>query len=122
MVAAFEAGDAAAWAANYNYDYLFKLAKGKLAYDPLRFGGSEADAQRLGTMLADIESPEEMGQAFIAGVNITEPVTVYVRSVKLSTDGAHAKAECVARKSERHMTITRPQWHDFDNDWWQVDD
>jgi len=122
MVAAFEAGDAAAWAANYNFDYVFKLAKGQVAYDPLRFGGSQEDAERLGRMLADIESPEELGQAFLKSVNITEPVTVYVRSVELSADGAHAKAQCVTRKSERHMTITTPQWHHFDNDWWQIDD
>jgi len=122
MVAAFEAGDAAAWAANFNINYVFKLAKGQVEYDPLRFGGSKEDAQRLGQALAHVKSPAELGQAFIKGVNITEPITVYVRSVEMSADGAHAKAECVARKSERHMTITRPQWHFFDNDWWQIDD
>ena len=122
MVAAFEAGDAAAWADNYNIDYVFKLAKGQVKYDPLRFGGSEADAQRLQTQLADVKSPEELGQAFLAAVNISEPITVYVRSVEMSADGAHAKARCVARKSERRMTITSPQWHFFDNDWWQIDD
>ena len=122
MVAAFEAGDAAAWAANFNLNYLFKLAKGRVEYDPNLFGGSQEDAQRLGQALADVKSPEELGQAFLANINISEPVTVYVRSVELSADGAHAKAECVTRKSERHMTITRPQWHHFDNDWWQIDD
>jgi len=122
MVAAFEAGDAAAWAANFNFDYLFQLVKGQVAYDPLRFGGSKEDAARLQEMLKNIKSPKEMSQAFIDSVNISAPVTVYVRSVKLSADGNHAKAECVQRKSERSMTITRPQWHHFDSDWWQIDD
>lgn len=122
MVAAFEAGDAAAWAANFNFDYLFQLIKGQVAYDPLRFGGSKEDAARLQEMLKDIQNPKELSQAFTDGVNISAPVTVYVRSVELSADGTHAKAECVQRKSERRMTITRPQWHHFDNDWWQIDD
>ena len=122
MVAAFEAGDAAAWAANFNMNYVFKLAKGQVDYDPLLFGGSPEDAARLGERLKDIESPEQLGQAFIGSVNITEPVTVYVRSVELSADGAHARAQCISRQTERRMTITRPQWHLFDNDWWQIDD
>jgi hypothetical protein len=122
MVAAFEAGDAAAWAANFNFDYVFKLAKGRVDYDPLRFGGSKADAERLGQMAADIESPKALSQAFLGGVNITESVTAYVRSVTLSEDGNHARAECVTRRSENHMVITRPQWHYFDGDWWQIDD
>ena len=122
MVAAFEGGDATGWAANFNFDYLYQLAQGQVAYDPLRFGGSKEDAARLGEMLKDIKSPEEMSQVFIGGVNITEPIKVYVRSVELSADGNHAKAECVRRKSERSMTMTRPQWHHFDNDWWQIDD
>ncbi len=122
MVAAFQTGDAAAWAANYNFDYLFKLGKGQVDYDPLRFGGSAEDAQRLGQMTANLQSPEEMAQAFLGSVNIKEPTTVYVRSVALSEDGTHAKAECITRKSERGMTITTPQWHYFDHDWWQVDD
>ncbi len=122
MVSAFETGDAAAWAANYNFDYLFQLAKGQVDYDPLRFGGSAEDAQRLGQMTASIGSPEEMAQAFLGSVNLKEPTTVYVRSVALSDDGTHAKAECITRKTERSMTITTPQWHYFDNDWWQIDD
>lgn len=122
MVSAFAAGDAAAWAANYNFDYLFKLAKGQVEYDPLRFGGSEEDAKRLGQMTAKINTPEEMAQAFVGSVNISEPTTVYVRNVALSDDGHHAQAQCITRKGERSMTITTPQWHYFDNDWWQIDD
>jgi len=122
MVAAFEAGDATAWAANFNINYVFKLAKGQVDYDPLLFGGSKEDAERLQDMLKDIESLEQMSQAFTGSVNISESVTVYVRSVEISADGNHARAECVRRKTERSMTITTPQWHNFDNDWWQVDD
>ncbi len=122
MLDAFAAGDAAAWAANFNMNYVFKLAKGQVEYDPLLFGGSQEDATRLQEMLKDVESPEQMSQAFLGSVNITEPIKIYVRSVELSAGGTHAKAECVRRRSERSMTITRPQWHHFDNDWWQIDD
>jgi ferric-dicitrate binding protein FerR (iron transport regulator) len=122
MVAAFETGDAAAWAANFNFDYVYKLGKGQVSYDPQRFGGSEEDAERLRQMAADIDSPEQLWQLFLGAINITEPGQVYVRSVELSGDGEHARAVCVQRKSEHHMVITRPQWHYFDNDWWQIDD
>ncbi len=122
MVAAFEAGDRVAWAANFNFDYLFKLAKGQVQYDPLRFGGNEEDARRLGEMTANITSPEEMSKAFLGAMNIGGPTTVYVRQVTLSADGAHAKAECVTRKTDRGMTIIWPQWHNFDGGWWQIDD
>jgi hypothetical protein len=103
-------------------NYVFKLAKGQVEYDPLLFGGSQEDATRLQEMLKDVESPEQMSQAFLGSVNISEPIKIYVRSVELSADGAHARAECIRRKTERSMTITRPQWHHFDNDWWQIDD
>lgn len=122
MVAAFAAGDAAAWAANFNFDYVFKLAKGQVQYDPLRFGGSKEDALRLQEMLKDIENPEAMEQTFRDSVNIAEPMTIYVRAVELSADGTHARAHCIRRRTQRGMTITTPQWHYFDNDWWQIDD
>lgn len=122
MVDAFAAGDPAAWAANFNINYIFKLARGQVEYDPLRFGGSKEDAERLGQMAANFNNAEEMAQAFQGAVNITEPTTVYVRNVELSDDGNHARAECISRKSPTHMVITRPQWHQFDNDWWQIDD
>ena len=122
MVAAFEAGDPAAWAANFNINYVFKLGKGQVEYDPLLFGGSKEDAERLQEMLKDIESPEQLSQLFLSSVNLTEPIKIYVRSVELSADGNHARAACVRRKSQSHLVLTRPQWHCFDNDWWQIDD
>jgi hypothetical protein len=39
MVTALEGRDAAAWLANYNIDYMYKLVKGQEAYDPQRFAG-----------------------------------------------------------------------------------
>jgi hypothetical protein len=122
MVNAFKAGDAAAWAANFNINYLFKLAKGQVQYDPNLFGGTKEDAERLGQITADIKSPEEMAKAFVGNVNITGPVKIDVQSVELNKAGDHARAVCVNRKGEGSMTVIRPQWHYFDNDWWQVDD
>ena len=122
MVDAFAAGDAAAWATNFNINYVYKLIKGQVEYDPLLFGGSQEDAERLGETLKDIESREQLAKVFASSVNITEPIKIYVRSVELSSDGNHARAQCVHRKSQRSMTITRPQWHYFENDWWQIDD
>ncbi|MBN2127849.1 MAG: FecR domain-containing protein [Sedimentisphaerales bacterium] len=122
MVAAFGAGDPAAWAANFNIDYIYRLGKGRVQYDPNLFGGSKEDAERLAEVLKDVKSPEELSQIFLGTINITEPVKVYVRCVELSADGNHARAECVRRKTGRTMTMTSPQWHHFDNDWWQIDD
>ena len=122
MVDAFAARDASAWAANFNINYLYKLVKGQVEYDPLLFGGSQEDAERLGETLKDIESSEQLAEVFASSVNITKPIKIYVRSVERSADGNHARAECVQRKNPRSMTITRPQWHYFDNNWWQIDD
>jgi hypothetical protein len=122
MVAAFGAGDPAAWADNFNIDYVYRLGKGEVEYDPNLFGGSKEDAERLQEMLKDVKSPDELSQMFLGTINLSEPVKVYVRSVRLSDDGEHAQAECVRRKSARSITITTPQWHHFDNDWWQIDD
>ncbi len=122
MVDAFAKGDAAAWASNYNFDYVFKLAKGRVPYDPQRFGGTEEDAKRLSQMAANINSPDDLSKAFLGSINIKEPITLYVRSVELNEAGDHAKAVCIQRKTENHMIIIGPQWHLFDNDWWQVDD
>ena len=47
MVEAMEAGDAQAYAANYNMDYLYRLVKGQVEYDADRFGGTAEDVQRL---------------------------------------------------------------------------
>ena len=73
-------------------------------------------------MAAGINSPDEFSKTFLGSVNIKEPTTIYLRSVELNDAGDHAKAVCIQRKSESHMVITGPQWHFFDNDWWQVDD
>ncbi len=122
MVAAFEAGDRVAWAANFNQDYVYRLVKGQVPYDPNLFGGTAEDVERLKQTVAQVKSIEEMKQMLLRGVNITEPIVVYVRGVELSQDGQHARAECIRRKSANHIVITRPEWHHFDNDWWQVDD
>mgnify|MGYP001111668275 CR=1 FL=1 len=122
MVDAFAAGDPAAWAANFNMNYVFNLAKGQVEYDPQRFGGNEADAKRLGEMLKDIKSVEEMSKAFSGAVNISGPTKVYVRSAKINEAGDHVEAECVTLKGPGRCTITSPRWTNFDNDWWQIDD
>ncbi len=122
MSDAFAAGDPAAWAANFNIDYLFKLIKGQVEYDPILFGGSAADAKRLQENLGTVKDVEELSEQFLGGINITGPVNVYVRAVVLNEAGDHAKAECVSRKSANTMTITSPQWHYFDGGWWQIDD
>jgi len=59
---------------------------------------------------------------FLQSDNITAPAEVYVRAVELSQDGNHARAACVIRRSDESMTITDPQWHNSDGDWWQIDD
>lgn len=122
MIKAYEAGDRAAWAANFNMNFIFKLGKGEAAYDPNLFGGSAEDAERIKQAVAGVGSPEELRQLFLNTINITEPVEIYVRSVEISKDGKHAVAKCVRRKSSNHMVITYPQWHDFDGGWWQIDD
>jgi len=122
MAKAFETGDKAAWAANYNMNYLYKLGKGQTAYDPNLFGGSAEDAERIKQAVAGVNSVDEMKQLFLGSINITQPVEIYVRSVELRKDGKHAKAECIQRKSGNHMVTTWPQWHDFDGGWWQIDD
>ncbi len=122
MAKAFETGDKAAWAANYNMNYIYKLGKGQTPYDPNLFGGSAEDAERIKQAVAQVKDVEEMRQLFLGAINITGPVEVYVRHVELSKDGKHAKAECIQRKSGNHMVTTWPQWHDFDGGWWQIDD
>ena len=121
MVAALEAGDAAAWIANYNIDYMYKLVKGQEPYDPQRFGGNEADLER-SEGFGDVAGPQELVQRFLSIGRLNGSGKLYVRAVTLSEDGKHAQAECVRCKSENSMVITTPQWHFFDNDWWQVDD
>ncbi len=122
MAAALEAGDAAAWLANYNVDYMYRLIKGRESYDPQRFGGSEADLERLRQGFGDIAGPQELIQRFLDSGGFNGSGKVYVRGVELSDNGRHARAECVRRKSENSIVITKPQWHNFDGGWWQVDD
>ena len=122
MVAAFEAGDARAWAANFNMDYAYKIVKGEVEYDPNLFGGSEADFENLKQAFGDIKDIQELYEQLLAGINITEPIKAYVRSAEVNEAGDHARATCVTFKGENRFVITNPQWHYFDNDWWQIDD
>lgn len=123
MLKAMEAGDAAAYIANHNIDYAYKLVKGLEAYDSQRFGGSEADLQRIREGFGDVQSPEELKERFIKMVGIRKVAgEIYVRSVEISENGDHAVASCIERVSDRHAIGHIPQWHHFDGDWWQVDD
>jgi hypothetical protein len=103
-------------------NYIFKLGKGQTQYDPNLFGGTAEDAERIKQAVAGVNSPEDLKQLFLGTINIAGPVEVLVRSVEVSKDGKHAKAECVQRKDGNRMVITSPQWHDFDGGWWQIDD
>lgn len=122
-VEAMEAGDSKAYIANYNINYMYKLIKGQVEYDPNLFGGSKEDAERLQKMGQDINSPEELFDFFTAMGGIKKAKNkLYIRSVELNETGDHAVASCVERKGPKLSTITTPQWHYFDNDWWQIDD
>jgi ferric-dicitrate binding protein FerR (iron transport regulator) len=121
MVTALEAGDAAAYIDNYNINYLYKLVKGQEPYDPQRFGGSEADLERLRKGFTDVAGPEQLAERFVAS-GIQGSGRIYVRSVKLNEAGDHAQAECVRYEGMNRMVVIYPKWHYFDNDWWQVDD
>jgi hypothetical protein len=122
MVDAIEAGDAEAYTANYNFNYLYKLVKGEVEYDSDLFGGTEADAKRFQQNLENIGSAEALSQAFVQGVNIKEPTKVYLRDIEVSEDGKHAKARLLTGEVAGRIRGSSPQWHYFDNDWWQVDD
>ena len=123
MLEALMAGDTEAWMANYNIDYMYKLIKGQVEYDPNLFGGSKADAERLQKMGGEVNSPQELLDRFIAmgGINKASG-EIYVRSVTLNEKGDHAVARCMEYASERHLIGHTPQWHYFDNEWWQIDD
>lgn len=122
MATALEAGDAAAWIANYNTNYMYRLVKGQEKYDSQRFGGDAADLERLRQGFGNVASPQDLVQRFLASGGLAGFGKVYVRTVTLTNDGKHAQAQCVRRSGETSMVITTPQWHFFDNDWWQVDD
>jgi len=121
MAAAVETGDAAAWVANFNLGYMYKLIKGQESYDPQRFGGSEADLEQLRKGFGDVASPQELAQR-LGSSGLNRSAKIYVRLVTVSEDGRHAEAQCVHRESENTIVIATPQWHFFDNDWWQIDD
>jgi ferric-dicitrate binding protein FerR (iron transport regulator) len=121
MAKALEAGDAAAYLANYNIDYMYKLVKGQEPYDPQRFGGSEADLERLRKGFGDVAGPEQLAERFVAS-GINGSGKIYVRSVTLNKAGDHAEAECVQYENTNRIVVIHPKWHYFDNDWWQVDD
>ncbi|MGB2865353.1 MAG: FecR domain-containing protein [Sedimentisphaerales bacterium] len=122
LVDAIKTGNAEAYSANYNFNYLFKLIKGEVEYDSNLFGGTEEDATRLQENLANIESAKALGEAFVQAVNIKGPTNVYLRDIEISEDGKHAKARLLLGNNVNSMRGTFPQWHYFDNDWWQVDD
>jgi len=124
MFDAFKAGDAKAYLVNYNVRMIYDFAKGKLTYDDIKdkFGGDQADAERLRKAFASVGSPEHLTEAMLGGVNIAKPAKAYLQSVELSQDGEHAKSVLVVFKSENSVVKSTPQWHYFDNDWWQTDD
>jgi len=123
MLEAVIAGDTPAWMANYNINYMYKLIKGQVEYDPNLFGGSKADAERLQKMGPDISSPQDLLDRFIAMGGIKKASgEIYVRSVTLNENGDHAVARCIEYVSDNHIIGHTPKWHYFDNDWWQVDD
>ena len=101
---------------------MYKLIKGQEQYDPQRFGGSEADLEQIRKGFGDVASPQELAQRLGSVSVLNGSGKVYVRPVTVSEDGRHAQAECVRRESENSIVITTPQWHFFDNDWWQIDD
>jgi ferric-dicitrate binding protein FerR (iron transport regulator) len=121
MIDAVKAKNGAAWVANYNLPYLYKLAKGQVAYDPNLFGGTAEDAQNFQKGLGDkVGSPEELGKIVASSFNSNGGET-YMTSIVLNKAGNHATAKCVSRNGGR-TSVTSPQWHYFDGGWWQVDD
>ncbi len=121
MIAALKAKDGAAWVANFNLPYLYKLAKGQVVYDPNLFGGTAEDAQNFQKGLGDkIASPEELGKIVASGLN-SQGGDIYITSITMNKAGDHASAKCVSKNGNRTV-ILGPQWHHFDGGWWQVDD
>ena len=122
MMAAMKAGDGQAYAANYNMNYLYKLVQGEVAYDETLFGGTAEDAERLRQNLAGIAGPEAMAEMFAQSVNLKGIAGVQLKDIEISEDGTHAKAKLIQTKSTNGQVISSPQWHYFDNGWWQIDD
>ena len=65
---------------------------------------------------------EALSKAFLQGVNVKEPTKVYLRDIEISQNGKHAKAKLLMGESAGRIRGSFPQWHHFENDWWQVDD
>jgi len=125
MLDAFEAGDAKAWARNFNIKSMYDLAKGKIKFSEHKdwFSGmSPDDAKRFIEICKDVNSPEELFERFVQGVNVSGPRKVYIGSVSVNADGKHAIARCVRKKGDNRYVIYTPQWTFFDGDWWQTDD
>ncbi len=120
MINALKARDGAGWVANFNLPYLYKLAKGQVAYDPNLFGGCAEDAQNFRKGLGDkVGSPEELAKIVASTVNFSGG-EVYITSLVLNKAGDHATARCVSKNGG--TVVTSPQWHNFDGGWWQIDD
>ena len=121
MIDALKAKDGAAYFANYNLPYLYKLAKGQVQYDPQLFGGTAEDAQNFQKGLGDkVSSPEELGRMVASSLNSTGG-EIYITSITMNQAADHATARCVGKSGARTV-VTSPQWHYFDNAWWQIDD
>jgi hypothetical protein len=102
---------------------MYKLVKGLEVYDSQRFGGSQADLQRIRDGFGDIQSPEELKDRFVKTGGIEKAAgEIYVRSVEISENGDHAVAKCIEYVREGYIIKHTPQWHHFDGEWWQVDD
>jgi hypothetical protein len=102
--------------------YLYKLVKGAVAYDANLFGGSAEDAKRLQENLSNIESAEALAEAFAKSVNLGGIADVELKDIAVSEDGIHATAKLVQTKDTNGTVISSPQWHCFEDGWWQIDD
>jgi ferric-dicitrate binding protein FerR (iron transport regulator) len=121
MIDALKAKNGTAWVANYNLPYLYKLAKGQVAYDPNLFGGTAEDAQNFQKGLGDkVASPAELGQIVASSLN-SQGGEFYITSITMNKAANHASAKCVSKNGNRTVVLG-PQWHNFDGGWWQVDD
>ncbi len=120
MIDALKAKDGAAWVANYNLPYLYKLAKGQVAYDPNLFGGTAEDAQNFQKGLGNVASAEELGKIVASSLN-SDGGDIYITAITISKAGDHAIAKCVSKNGNRTV-VHSPQWHDFGGGWWQIDD
>ena len=120
MIDALKAKDGAAWVANYNINYVYKLAKSQVAYDPNLFGGTAEDAENLKKGLGNVGSPEELAKLVASSLN-SNGGEIYITSIVMNKAGDHAKAKCVSKNGNRTVVLG-PQWHNFDGGWWQIDD